>query len=126
VNAPRTASDIHRSRRPTKSPLPAHAPLPWRAVHVAGQSFIYTEAGTLICVVTSPLAHEVAPAGADFIICACRHHHELARLVESAVHILADGSEVNIALGFGISRVRVEEFFRQAGQILHAVHVPHS
>jgi hypothetical protein len=88
----------------------------WQIVKIDGHSFIYTETGTLICMVPKQDG-----ASADFIVRACRHHDELVRLVRSAVKILSDGSEQNVALGFGISPRLVEEFFRQTGQVLHAI-----
>lgn len=88
--------------------------LAWRTVRLDGHSFIYTETGTLICMVPKQ-----DHARADFIVRACRHHDELIRLVKAAVNILSDGSEENVALGFGIPPCWAEEFCRQAGQVLN-------
>lgn len=94
----------------------ASSPSAWRIVKIDGHSFIYTEAGTLMCMVPKE-----PNARADFIVRACRHHDETVRLVQSAESILSDGSEQNVALGFRISPRLVEEFFRQTGQVLHAI-----
>lgn len=95
---------------------------PWRAVHLAGQSFIYTPTGDFLCVVTNPSMQQSAQVNADFIIRACHHHDALVRLVKTAVGILSDGAEENIPLGLGISPVLVREFFHQALEILHQSH----
>lgn len=91
------------------------SPLAWRTVQLDGSSFIYTETGTLVCMVPKQPG-----ARADFIVRACRHHDELMRLVQSAVNILSDGSEENVALGFGISPCLAQEFCRQSAKVLHA------
>ncbi len=95
--------------------------LSWRAVHLNGQSFIYTETGAFLCVVTTPSVHETARAQADFIIRACHHHDELVRLVKAAMGILADGAYENAVLGLGISPTLVQEFSECASQVLHLV-----
>ncbi len=92
----------------------ASSPPAWRIVKIDGHSFIYTETGTLICLVPKQ-----DHASADYIVRACHHHDELVRLVKAAVNILSDGSEENVALGFGISACWAEEFCRQATEILH-------
>ena len=90
------------------------SPSAWRIVKIDGHSFIYSETGTLICMVPKQ-----DKASADCIARACRHHDELMRLVKAAVNILSDGSEENVALGLGISPCWAEEFCRQATEILH-------
>ena len=99
----------------------ASSPPAWRTVRIEGHSFIYAETGTLICMVPKQ-----SGARADFIVHACRHLDELVRLVQSAVSILSDGSEQNVALGFRISPRLVEEFFRQTGKVLHAIRTQQS
>lgn len=92
--------------------------LPWRAVHLNGQSFIYTETGAFLCVVTTPSAHETAQAKADFIIRACHHHDELVRLVKAAIGILSDGLYENAVPVLGISTTLMQEFSERASAIL--------
>lgn len=99
----------------------ASSPPTWRIVKLEGHSFIYSGTDTLICMVPKQEGD-----GADFIVRACRHHDELLRLVKSAVRILSDGSEQNVALGFGISPLLVEEFFCQNAEILHTIRTQQS
>ena|ERR1017187_2429786 len=109
-----------------KSPPPKHAPLAWQAVHRAGQSFIYADKDTLVCVVAKQFANGAAPANTDFIVRACNHHYELLRLVRAAAYVLADACDEYAWPGLGVSPVLAREFCRQATEILHTAEKRHS
>lgn len=109
---------------PLKSPLPAHVPLTWQAIHGVRQSFIYADHATLVCAVREQSTPKVARANADFIVCACNHHYELLRLVKAAACILSDACDEHAWPGLGVSSFLAQEFCRQATEILHTAHKP--
>lgn len=99
----------------------ASSPPAWRTVQLDGHSFIYTQTGTLVCMVPKQ-----AGVRADFIVRACRHHDELVRLLQSAVNILSDGSEEMLRWVLASphvwpenSAVRVQKFFTRLARSSH-------